>query len=108
MNSKVEQSTTEKWIPPNAGKGRVKGVPNKSTAIVRDAIALLLERNSSKMDEWLQMVAYGDEGLGLKPAPDKALDIIHKMAEYHIPKLGRTEMTGQDGDDIKVSVSWQK
>lgn len=24
--------------PPNAGKGRVKGVPNKSTAAVKDAI----------------------------------------------------------------------
>ena len=25
-------------MPPNAGKGRVKGVPNKSTGILKDAI----------------------------------------------------------------------
>lgn len=107
MNSKVER-TGEKRIPPNAGKGRRKGVPNRSTGIVREAIANLLERNSDKMDEWLQLVAYGDESLGVKPAPDKALDIMQKMAEYHIPKLARTEVTGKDGDDVKVSVSWLK
>ena len=83
-------------------------MPNKSTATVREAIATLLERNSEKMDEWLQMVAYGDESLGIKPQPDKALDIMQKMAEYHIPKLARTEVTGKDGDDLKVSVSWLK
>jgi hypothetical protein len=72
-DSKVEE-VTERRLPPNAGKGRPPGVPNKSTAIVREAIANLLERNSEKMDEWLQLVAYGDSELGVKPQPDKALD----------------------------------
>lgn len=104
-NSKVEKSSKRR-LPPNAGKGRQKGVPNKSTGMVREAIATLLERNLGKMDEWLQLVAYGDESLGIKPAPDKALDIMQKMAEYHIPKLARTEVTGKDGDDLKVVVKW--
>ena len=107
MGSK-EGKTTERRPPPNAGKGRPKGTPNKSTAIVREAIATLLERNSEKMDEWLQLVAYGDSSLGIKPAPDKALDIMQKMAEYHIPKLARTEVTGKDGDDLQVTVTWAK
>jgi len=107
MSSK-EGKTTEKRIPPNAGKGRPPGIPNKSTAIVREAIATLLERNSEKMDEWLQLVAYGDSELGVKPQPDKALDIMQKMAEYHIPKLARTEVTGKDGDDLQVTVTWAK
>ena len=106
MNSKLER-TGEKRIPPNAGKGRPKGVPNRSTATVREAIANLLERNAEKMDEWLQLVAYGDDELGIKPAPDKALDIMQKMAEYHIPKLARTEVTGKDGEPQKMVVTWK-
>jgi hypothetical protein len=107
MSSK-EGKTTEKRIPPNAGKGRPPGIPNKSTAIVREAIATLLERNSEKMDEWLQLVAYGDSELGVKPQPDKALDIMQKMAEYHIPKLSRTEVTGEDGGPQNIKISWAK
>jgi hypothetical protein len=86
------------------GPGRPKGIPNKSTTIVREAIANLLERNSEKMDEWLQLVAYGDSELGVKPQPDKALDIMQKMAEYHIPKLARTEITGKDDGPISIKV----
>jgi hypothetical protein len=107
MSSKLENSAGKR-LPPNAGKGRRAGVPNKSTGMVREAIATLLERNADKMDEWLQLVAYGDTELNIKPAPDKALDIMQKMAEYHIPKLARTEVTGKDGDDLKVSVTWLK
>ena len=102
-DSKVEE-ITERRLPPNAGKGRPPGSPNKSTAMVREAIATLLERNSEKMDEWLQLVAYGDESLGIKPQPDKALDIMQKMAEYHIPKLARTEVTGAENGPITIKV----
>ena len=90
------------------GPGRPKGVPNKSTETVRKAIAMLLERNSEKMDEWLQLVAYGDSELGVKPQPDKALDIMQKMAEYHIPKLARTELVGDANQPVELKISWQK
>ena len=106
-DSKVEE-ITQRRLPPNAGKGRPPGSPNKSTAMVREAIATLLERNSEKMDEWLQLVAYGDESLGIKPQPDKALDIMQKMAEYHIPKLARTEVTGKDDGPVELVITWQK
>ncbi len=85
----------------NMGKGRPKGVPNKSTQIVRDAIANLLERNAPQMDKWLNEVAQDD--------PYKALDLMNKLCEYHIPKLARTEHTGKDGGDIKHRmVGWMK
>lgn len=41
MDSKVQacaDAGAEKRLPPNAGKGRVKGVPNKITATLKDAI----------------------------------------------------------------------
>jgi hypothetical protein len=84
----------------NMGKGRPKGAVNKSTAIVREAIANLLERNAPNMDRWLNEVAQED--------PYKALDLMNKLSEYHIPKLARTELTGVDGEAIQHSVTWQK
>ena len=83
-----------------AGPGRPKGTPNKATGIVREAIATLLERNAPNMDRWLNEVADKD--------PHKALDIIQKLSEYHIPKLARTEVTGLDGAPQQHVVTWQK
>ena len=101
--NKIEQNIA-KGLPPAAGMGRPKGAPNKSTAIVREAIANLLERNSPQMDAWLQKVAEGDPVHGIKPAPDKALDIMQKLCEYHIPKLARTEVTGADNGPVQIKV----
>ena len=84
----------------NMGKGRPKGAVNKSTAIVREAIANLLERNAPNMDRWLNEVAQED--------PYKALDLMNKLSEYHIPKLARTEVTGADGGPQEHVVTWQK
>jgi hypothetical protein len=89
-----------------AGPGRPKGAPNKSTVTVRNAIAQLLERNVPYMERWLQRVAEGDEVLGIKADPHKALDIMLKMSEYHIPKLARTEVTGKDGEAQEMVIRW--
>ena len=83
-----------------AGPGRPKGLPNKSTQIVREAIANLLERNAGNKDRWLNEVAQDD--------PYKALDLMNKLSEYHIPKLARTELTGLDGGPQQHNVTWQK
>ena len=83
-----------------AGPGRPKGMPNKATGKVREAIAALLERNAPNMDKWLNEVASKD--------PYKALDLMQKLSEYHIPKLARTEVTGKDGEPQQHIVTWQK
>ena len=88
----------------NRGKGRPRGSPNKSTAEVRESVARLISMNIEDADEWLSMVAYGDEELGVKPDPAKALDLLHKMAEFHIPKLARTEVTGADNGPLTIKV----
>jgi hypothetical protein len=81
-----------------AGPGRPKGMPNKATSKVREAIAELLERNAGNMDRWLNEVADKD--------PYKALDLMQKLSEYHIPKLARTEVTGKDGEAQEMVIRW--
>ena len=76
-------------IPPNAGKGRKAGVPNRATAEVRAAFQRLVEENADNMRSWLAAVAEED--------PAKALDLMAKLAEYVIPRLSRSELHG-DGD----------
>lgn len=87
-------ASADKPRPPNAGKGRVKGVPNKVTADVRAAIAKLAEANIERCQGWLDQIAEKD--------PDKAFDLYMRMLEYHIPKLARSEITGADGKPIYV------
>jgi hypothetical protein len=80
--------------------GRQKGTPNKSTQEVRDAISLLAQRKAPMLEEWLDRVAEND--------PAKAADLFLRAIEYHIPKLGRTEVVGdEDGGPVKVSFTWK-
>jgi len=65
---------------------------------VREAIAELLERNAGNMDRWLNEVAEKD--------PYRALDLMQKLSEYHIPKLARTEVTGKDGEAQEMVIRW--
>jgi hypothetical protein len=80
------------------GPGRPKGLPNKSTTIVREAIAKMADENADKFNEWLTAVA--------ATSPEKACDIYLKAIEYHIPKLARTEHSGPDSGPIKHLHSW--
>jgi hypothetical protein len=87
--------STNRKLPPNAGKGRVKGVPNKATAVGREAYRNLMDWAAPKMQGWLEAVASKD--------PGQALDICAKLSEYCIPKLSRTEMTTGDST-LKIEI----
>ena len=97
MNNKLLEDG-ERKLPPAAGMGRAKGVPNKSTAAVREAIAKMAELNAPRFALWLDEVA--------KKSPEKACDIYLRAIEYHIPKLARTEVTGTDGQPVALQVTW--
>jgi hypothetical protein len=72
--------------------GRPAGTPNKATSNARAAIALFVDRNASRLEGWLDQVA--------EENPAKAFELFQTVVEYHIPKLARTELTGEGGKDL--------
>lgn len=104
-DSKVLKNAGTRPKPPNAGKGRTKGVPNKATKAFRDTITQLLEDNSENVGLWLQRVAEGTPGKD--PAPEKALDLLAKLAEFAAPKLSRAEHVGNPDSPVQHVVKWQ-
>ena len=80
--------------PPAAGKGRVKGTPNKATADARRAIAEFVDSNAHRLTGWLDRVAVD--------TPEKAFELFQSVVEYHIPKLARTEHAGSEDAPVQV------
>ena len=76
------------------GGGSRKGIPNKTTSKVREIIAKLCQGVAPKLQGWLDEVE----------DPGKRLDLALKLFEYDIPKLGRVELTGQDGGPLQVKL----
>jgi len=77
------------------GGGSRRGRPNKATADVRAMIATIASRNVEKVERWLSAV---DD-------PAKRIDLFLRMIEYHIPKLSRAEVSGNDGKALQIIVT---
>ena len=93
-----QQSTENPRKPPNAGKGRPKGVPNKATQSAREGIAMLVEANIPKMSGWLTSIEK-------EHGPLIAMKVVNDLLEYHVPKLQRTELTGEAGGPVQVTIN---
>lgn len=76
------------------GSGRPAGTPNKSTADARRAIAAFVDCNADRLQGWLDQIAQDD--------PAKAFGLLMQVVEYHVPKLGRTELTGANGGPVQT------
>ena len=84
----------------NNPKGREKGVPNKATTKAREAIALFVDDNSEKLQDWLDKVAQDN--------PAEAFKLFQSVIEYHIPKLARTENKVEGDIGLTVTVNYPK
>jgi len=70
-------------------EGRRKGVPNKTTAQVREAFAYLLEQNLDALD------------LDIKSLdPYQRLKIILELAKFVVPTLKATELTTNQSTEV--------
>ena len=97
MNGKPGKPGKPKGLPKTGGGSRL-GVPNKSTAAAREAIAMFVDGNADRLQGWLDDIAADP-----KYGPAAAFDRFMGVVEYHIPKLARTEQTGKDGGAIEVN-----
>ena len=84
--------------PGNKLGGRKPGSLNKNTATIKEAYQALLENNLDNISEWLAKVAEKD--------PARATELMLKLSEYVVPKLARTEVTGNDGEDLFKNVAF--
>lgn len=106
MATVEKQSSKIKVGGARPGAGRPVGTPNKATTEFRDTVRALLESNSENVALWLSQVA---NGVGDKePAPEKALDLLAKLAEYAAPKLARTEHVGDAEKPVQTVIRWSQ
>jgi hypothetical protein len=82
------------------GPGRPPGLPNKTTALAREAIARFIDGNADRLQGWLDEIA-ADEKLG----PKAAFECFKDLLEYHVPKLARTEFVGEGGGPVRIIAS---
>lgn len=76
--------------------GRNKGTPNRLTSDIRQCFADIMQNMGPRMEEWIERVAETD--------PGRAAEIILKLAEYHIPKLSRSIISGDKENPIQFVV----
>lgn len=105
MNSKVEVPTKKRGKAKGSPKtgGRQAGTPNKATGAARLAFAQFVDNNADKLQQWLDDIAT-DEKLG----PKVAFECLMQVAEFHVPKLARTEHVGENSGPIKYEIEWSK
>jgi hypothetical protein len=75
--------------------GRRPGSPNRTTALAREAIAQFVDANVPRLQGWLEDIAADP-----KHGPLAAFKCVQELLEYHIPKLQRTELTGDGGGPV--------
>lgn len=87
--------------------GRQIGTPNKVTSDARRAVAEIVDSNSHRLSEWLNTVTDGIRKTApstgqasseylVGPNPAKAFDMYRSLLEYHIPKLTRVQVAGNE------------
>lgn len=74
--------------------GKPAGIPNKATALARDAIAAFVDGNAERLTGWLDKIAEDN--------PKDAFNAFMSVVEYHIPKLARIESKNETEITHKV------
>jgi hypothetical protein len=93
-------------------------------AFEKEAIAKFVDKNSPRMQHWLEEFASGipktdKEGCIrydkngdivwiVPPNPEKAFLMLQAVMEYHLPKLARVESVGDEAAPQRMVISWKR
>ncbi len=115
-HQKETKNYTVGHCKPPISPGRTPGIPNKATQQAREAIALFVDNNAHRLQEWLDAIAHGGkytDGNGkevvVQPNPTRAYELFNSVIEYHIPKLSRTEshVTAKIVQSLEITTAQQ-
>lgn len=94
----MEKSREHLFKPGNKLGGRKPGSLNRSTEEMKLTIARATNNVLSTINEDLEKIK--------KKNPEKAIELAFKLLEYSLPKLSRTEMSGEINQKIQqISVN---
>jgi hypothetical protein len=79
--------------PPNAGKGRRKGVPNKVTTKTRELIVRFISNNEDRIQELYDRLCQED--------PGRAFDFYIRLVQFVVPKLWNSNIA-DDFEDAEI------
>lgn len=95
--------------------GRKKGTPNKITIEQRQLVKALLDKKLPDLEQMIEETRFGIEiekqmqdgqtVVGrLNADPKGAAELMIKLMEFSIPKLGRMEHVGEDGGPVEFVI----
>lgn len=103
--AEVRRTADGRIMPPNAGKGRKKGVPNKVTQTAKEAIAMLADGMTGELQDWLRASAYGVGTAWVPWTPPEDWDGIPPDGAKVSGKVIKVPVLGDDGKAARVSLA---
>lgn len=85
----------QKGDPKPVNSGRKKGVKNKSTQEIRDAIQKVLSNKIDELESDLELMS-----------PFNQWQILDKVAKYFMPALSKSDDTLEHSGEIQINVSF--
>ncbi len=80
--------------------GRQKGTPNKATTAAREALAVFMDGNIHRLQDWLEKIERYD-------GAQAAFRAYASLLEFHVPKRQRVEAVMADSPNAEVQYfSW--